>query len=76
MTFVSWVTPLLDVDPIELFVLTHHTQRAPSGVFMLYRREEAKKKTGRGILALQEIVRKLNGLAYMYELEVAAGLIA
>lgn len=56
-------------------ILTHHTQRAPSGVFMLYRREEARTTTRLGVLALQEIVRKLNGLAYMFELEVAAGLI-
>lgn len=74
MTFVSWVTPLL--GPTELLILTKHTQRAPDGRFMLRHRSEAVRRFGKTIPQLQEVVRKLNGLAYLYELEVAAGLIA
>lgn len=73
MRFVSWVTPLL--DPLELLILKEHTQRAPDGRFMLRDRAIAVHRFRHSIQRLQDVVRKLNGLAYMYELEVAAGLI-
>jgi hypothetical protein len=42
---------------------------------MLLHRDQAQEVTGLSRHALQEVERKLNGLAYMFELEVAAGLI-